>query len=176
MSQQSARYERSAGGMVTAMVVMVVLLLAWIGFRAVTTDHPTSAVHDVDWARVVPSARETATFELVAPARLPRGWQATSVSFKDTKPSHWHLGVLTDTDRYVGLEQGYESVPSMVETFVDDRATQGTAADVAGRPWSTYTDGGGDLALVRRAGGVTTLVVGHDVPRSTLVSYASSLR
>ena len=43
-------------------------------------------------------------------------------------------------------------------------------------PWTTYTDSGGDLALVRRAEGTTTLVVGHEVPQGDLVAFAASLR
>ena len=48
--------------------------------------------------------------------------------------------------------------------------------DVAGRPWTTYTDPGGDLALVRTDGRATTLVVGHDVPREALLGYVAGLR
>ena len=47
--------------------------------------------------------------------------------------------------------------------------------DVDGQTWRTYTDAGGDLALVRRDGDSTTLVVGHDVPKATLVSYTAGL-
>jgi hypothetical protein len=162
--------------MVTAMVVLVVVILGYLGVQALVTDQPSTAVRTVDWAAVVPGARKAASFDLLAPTSLPRGWMATSVSFTDTKPSHWHLGVLTDAEHYVGIEQGYDSVSSMVTAFVDDRATRGAAVDVSGKPWTTWTDGGGDLALVRRSAGVTTLVVGHDVPRSTLVSYTAGLR
>ncbi|MCW2818115.1 MAG: hypothetical protein JWR42_902 [Marmoricola sp.] len=162
--------------MVTAMVVLVGVILAYLGVQSLVTNQPSTAVRTVDWASVVPGARKAASFDLLAPSSLPRGWRATSVTFTDTKPSHWHLGVLTDADRYVGIEQGFGSVSSMVTDFVDDRATRGAAVDVAGRPWTTWTDGGGDLALVRRSAGVTTLVVGHEVPRSTLVSYTASLR
>jgi hypothetical protein len=158
------------------MAVLIAVVLGYLGVQALVTDQPSSAVRTVDWASVVPGARRAASFDLLAPASLPRGWKATSVSFVDTRPSHWHLGVLTGEDRYVGIEQGYDSVSSMVTDFVDDRATQGSAVDVSGRRWSTWTDDGGDLALVRRSAGVTTLVVGHDVPRSTLASYTASLR
>ena len=47
---------------------------------------------------------------------------------------------------------------------------------VGGRTWSTYTDPQGDLALVRHVARVTTLVVGHEVPRSALLDYVASLR
>jgi len=176
VSEQAGRYQRSAGGMVGAMVLLVLLLVAWIGFKALTTSQPDSAVHTVDYAQVVGPARKAASFDLLAPRSLPDGWRATSVSFRDSRPQHWHLGVLTDQDRYVGLEQGTGPVGSMVAQYVDKSAQRGAGVDVAGSTWSTYTDAGGDLALVRRTGGTTTLVVGHDVPRATLVDYTAGLR
>ena len=53
MSGQAGRYQRSAGGMVGAMVVMVVLLVAWVGFRSLTTQEPDNPVKTVDYAQVV---------------------------------------------------------------------------------------------------------------------------
>ena len=78
-------------------------------------------------------------------------------------PQHWHLGVLTRRQGYVGLEQSDRGVTSMVHAYVDKAASRGAAADVAGRRWSTYTDSGGDVALVRRVGRTTTLVVGKEL-------------
>lgn len=175
MSEQAGRYQRSAGGMVGAMVVLVVLLVGWVGIQSLVKSQPDSAVHTVDYAQVVGPARKAAKFDLVAPASLPPGWRATSVTFSDTVPQHWHLGVLTASDRYVGLEQAQDSPSSMVEKYVDATAQRGAAVTVKGRRWSTYTDAGGDLALVRRDGGATTLVVGHDVAKTTLLSYAAGL-
>jgi Protein of unknown function (DUF4245) len=176
VSQQSARYQRSPRGLIGALVVLVVLVIGWVGLRSLIFPTETTPVATVDYAQVVPSARKSADFDLLAPPRLPAHWRATTVGFSDSPGRHWHLGVLTDKDRYVGLEQGNESVRSMVEAYVDDAAARGGPVSVAGRPWATYTDRGGDLALVRRVGRTTTLVVGHEVPRSTLVAYAGSLR
>ena len=176
MSGQAGRYQRSAGGMVGAMIVLVALVVAWVGLKALTTQDPQSPVRTVDYARDVPAVKKAADFDLVAPASLPEGWRATTVSFADRPVQHWHLGVLTDRDRYVGLEQGGQSVRAMVEEYVDKAASRGAPVDVAGRRWATYTDAGGDLALVRRTGPTTTLVVGHDVPRAELVTYTASLR
>ena len=162
--------------MVGAMLVLGVLIIGWVTIRSLTSDDPSSPVQQVDYARDVPLARKAADFDLVAPPRLPRGWRATTVRYTPAPGAHWHLGVLTDERRYVGLEQSRDSVRSMVEEFVDESASRGRPADVAGEAWSTYTDAGGDLALVRRAGTTTTLVVGHQVPRSTLVSYTAGLR
>jgi len=176
VSEQAGRYQRSAGGMVGAMIVLVVVVLAWVGFRALTSSEPASPVQTVDYLREVPVARQTAHFHLVAPPALPKGWRATTVTFSDQPDQHWHLGVLTDKERYVGLEQGTEPVSAMVHKYVDQAPEHGAPVDVAGRSWSTYTDPGGDTALVRRSGSTTTLVVGHDVPRSQLTAYVASLR
>jgi hypothetical protein len=162
--------------MVGAMIVLAVLLLAWLGFRSLTSDDPGSAVRTVDYVQVVTPARKAADFALLAPATLPTGWRATSAGFTNTVPQHWHLGVLTDQDRYIGLEQGPATVSSFVEKYVDEAASRTGSLDVAGRRWTTYTDPGGDLALVRTDGGAATLVVGHDVPRATLESYVAGLR
>lgn len=176
MSQQSARYQRSAGGMVGAMLVLVALLLGWVLVRSFLTDKPQTAVRSVDYTREVPAAKESADIDLLAPPQLPRGWRATSVRFSPAPEARWHLGVLTSENRYVGLEQSKASPASMLTEHVDEDTTRGDPVDVAGQPWATYTDAGGDLALVRRAQGTTTLVVGHLVSRSDLVSYTASLR
>jgi hypothetical protein len=176
VSEQPGRYQRSTGGMVGAMLVLVAVVVGWVGFRAVTSDKPERPERTVDYARAVTPARKAASFDLAAPPQLPAGWRATTVRFTPGADQHWHLGVLTDEDRYVGLEQADDSVASMVEEYVDEAAEQGRPVDVAGNSWSTYTDDGGDLALVRRQGRTTTLVVGHEVPRADLTAYAASLR
>ena len=175
MSERAGRYQRSAGGMVGAMVVLVALVVGWVGIRALTSRSPESE-QTVDYASVVPEVRKAASLAVVAPPSLPAGWRATSTRFTDGTREHWHLGVLTDQDKYVGLEQSADSVRSMVRAYVDETASRGKPVQVRGRTWSTYTDAGGDLALVRRDGRTTTLVVGHRVPRSALVSYAADLR
>ena len=176
MSQQSARYQRSAGGMVGALLLLVVLILAYLGLQALTGNRHPDPVHTVAYGQDVPAARKAADFPLLAPPRLPQGWRATTVSFSGPPDAHWHLGVLTATDRYVGLEQGHDTVRSMVQAYVDKAAYRGRPVDVEGAAWASYTDPGGDLALVRRTRGTTTLVVGHEVPRSDLVSYIESFR
>ncbi len=79
----------------------------------------------------------------------------------------WHLGLLTDDDRYVGLEQAAASAA------VDGRGPRrrrGRAGAIRSRSaatqWQTWSDEGGDLALVRETAGTTTLVVGHLVPEA----------
>jgi hypothetical protein len=176
VSEQAGRYQRSFGGMLAALLVLVLVVVGYVVIRALVTPDRATSEPTVDYSEVVPQAKKAARFHLVAPPRLPHGWSATSVRFDPGPPEHWHLGVLTPEQRYVGLEQGARPVAEMVDEYVDKAASRQRATDVAGRTWSTYTDAGGDLAFVRGDKMATTLVVGHDVSRSQLEAYVASLR
>jgi hypothetical protein len=173
VSQQAGRYQRSFAGMIGALLVLLALVAAFVAFRAINRVEPETPVRAVDYQRTVDFARQNVDLPLLAPPELPTGWRATSVNF-DEEPARWHLGVLTDNDRYVGLEQSRSSLRTMVERYVDPDAVPGEPVEVEGRPWRTWTDEGGDTALGRTAGGVTTLVVGSP-SREALVDYVASL-
>ncbi len=158
------------------MVVLVAVVVGLVVFRDANRQDPRGPVKEVDYTQAADFARQQASFEVLAPASLPEGWRATTVEYRPGTNDRWHLGLLTDQDRYVGLEQSDDSVGSMVKTYVDPDAAEGAPARVGGEPWSTYSDPGGDLALVRRQDGVTTLVVGHEVPQDDLVAFTASLR
>ena len=173
MSEQAGRYQRSASGMIGAMLVLLAVIGAYVVFRAVNRNEPESPVRAVDYLQTLDYARGQADFPLLAPTSLPEGWRATSVNFVP-EPVRWHLGVLTDEDRYVGLEQSRSSVDKMVETYVDLEAVRGEPVQVEGLTWRTWTDEGGDTALTREDGEVTTLVVGTP-GLDVLVDYVESL-
>jgi hypothetical protein len=105
----------------------------------------------------------------------------------DPDEQSWHVGLLTEEQRYIGIEQAERPVAAMVEDFVDEDARQAGQVDVDGTAWTRYVDPGrdldadpseasdGDLALVRESGGATTLVVGT-APQDQLTEVAASLR
>lgn len=175
MSEQPGRYQRSFTGMIGAMVVLLLVVGGYALFRELNRDDPPSPVKAVDFVSPAKYARSEADFALLAPAELPDGWIATSVSFTSGDEQAWHLGCLTDDRRYVGLEQADRPVSDMVEDYVDEDATQGDDVTVGGETWETWTDAGEDLALVRESGDVTTLVVGR-VPQETLEQFIATLR
>ena len=174
MSERAGRYQRSAAGMAGALLVLVGIVVALVVLQGVGS-RPTNPVHPVEYRRTADYARQQAHFDVVAPASLPRGWRATSVSFVPQGRQRWHLGVLTAADRYVGLEQADSSVRSMVRAYVDPSASRGKPVTIGGHTWTTWSDSGGDLAFVRREGHTTTLVVGT-ARRGALVGYVRSLR
>lgn len=162
--------------MIGAMVVVFLVVVAFVVFRDAVRSEVSSSAESVDYAKPAEFAQEQAEFEILAPPRLPDGWTSTSVRFTPGNDAHWHLGMLTDEGRYVGLEQEQSSPENMVEEYVDEGARPGEPVTVAGVRWQTWTDEGGDLALVRRTDEVTTLVVGHEVPEDELVEFTASLR
>jgi Protein of unknown function (DUF4245) len=161
--------------MIGAMVVLLLVVGGFVLLRDTGRTVPSTPVRTVDYHRTLDYARDRARFGLLAPESLPEGWRATSVSFRLRGEQHWHLGVLTDQDRYLGLEQGRAPVKSMLTEYVDKEPSADGTVQVDGQPWARWSDDGGDRALVRRTAGTTTLVVGP-VPEQVLVDYVRSLR
>jgi len=174
--QAGGRYTRSINGMVGAMVVVFVVVVAFVMFRDAVRSDVDTDVREVDYVQPAAFAQEQAGFEILAPPRLPEGWSSTSVRYTPGIDERWHLGMLTDEGRYVGVEQARSTEENLVEEHVDEEARRGDPVTVAGERWATWTDEGGDLALVRRGEDVTTLVVGHEVPLEQLVAFTASLR
>jgi len=174
MSERAGRYERSFPGMVGAMVVLLAVVVAFVVFRDANRDLPEGAVEPVDYLEPAAFARDQVDFTLLAPRSLPEGWTATSVRFAGGDAPSWHLGMLTDDRRYVGIEQERKPGPDMVEEFVDEQATRGDDVTIGGETWQTWTDAGDDTALVRQTDEVTTVVVGA-VPEATLTEFVADV-
>jgi hypothetical protein len=174
MSEAPGRYQRSFSGLVASLVVLLLVVFGFVGFRSLFRNNPSSPVHAVSYKQSASYAKQTAPFPVLAPRRLPPGWIATSVSYNEIGRKSWHMGMLTGQQHYVGLEQSRSPVSDMVSEFVDQHATQGKDVTVAGRRWQTWTDAGHDLALVRHDPKVTTLVVGP-VALSTLRTFVATL-
>lgn len=175
MSEQPGRYQRSFAGMVGALVVLLLVIAAFVIFRETNRNELVNPVDEVDFLEPATYARQVAAFPLLVPTALPEGWIATSVRFDIDPPQLWHLGTLTEQEKYVGLEQAALPVSTMVEDHVDEDAEEGEPVTIAGAEWQTFTDEGGDLAVVRRDRGSTTVVLGR-VPLATLEEFVRTLR
>lgn len=161
--------------MVGAMVVVVAIVVA-LGLLGHALSTPNNPAPAVSYRQEAHYAAAQADFPILTPGSLPDGWRATTVRFLPGSNASWHLGVLTDQNRYIGLEESHDPVPEMVHRYVSAHARKGPDAHVAGSRWRTYTDDGGDRAFVRRTDGTTVLVVGHQVPRAVLERYLARLR
>ncbi len=175
MSERPGRYQRSFPGMIGALLVLLVVVGGFVLLRDINRNDPASPVEPIDVAGPAEYARSAADFPLLAPETLPEGWIATSVRFTEGNRQAWHIGTLTDEERYVGLEQAERPLSAMVEEHVDEEAVQGEDVTIDGVVWQTWTDEGDDLALVRQESGVTTLLVGR-VPQETFEELLATLR
>jgi hypothetical protein len=120
----------------------------------------------VDVEELATASADEADFDLVV-ADLPSGWRATSARLRADGPDGtltWHVGYLTPSEGYAGLEVARDVTSGWVEDQTsagepDDDA--GPTIDVAGRPWQLLrSDEPRRASLVREADGVTTVVTG----------------
>jgi hypothetical protein len=175
MSGTSSRGNPSLGDIARSIAVLGAIILVLFGLGRLFTVTPDEPTHPVDYRSAVKSSRTVADFELFAPTSLPRGWRATSVRFE---PGSWHLGVLTDADDYVGLEQVKADTRRAVERFANGSRADGTTV-ISGETWSLHSGPRDDRTYVRRdrgmAHGGMTIVVTGTAPRVVMERYISSL-
>jgi hypothetical protein len=169
-STGSSRGNPAIGDIIRSMVVIGAVILGLYGIGQLFTSEPDTNVKTVDYAQIVSQARPAATFPLAAPSGLPQGWRATSARFQE---NGWHLGVLTDTDDYVGLEQLKGTASRAVDRFAEGSRSSGTA-DVAGQTWNVRTGPKGRLTYLRNENGLTTLI-NTTASRAVLEDYIASL-
>ncbi len=178
-SPGTGRYQRSSGGLVGAMVVTVVAVVAFVAVRSFTSDHDPTPVRSVDYQAMVRAGRADHKLLLMAPPSLPTGWRATSADYETGTLPTWHLGLLTDQQKYVGVEEALGGVEDLVEEHVDPDAEQGGDVTIDGETWQTWRDPAGDYAVsrsLRVAGEVreSWLVVGS-APPGTIRDFAADL-
>jgi hypothetical protein len=176
----SARYSRTSGGLVGAMLVTVLAVLAFAAFRAITRDNEPTPVRAVDYAASVQSARADKQLLVMAPEQLPTGWEATSAAYISGTSPTWHLGILTDHGKYVGVEESRASITDLVQEHVDADAGRGKDVNIGGQTWETWTDAGGDYVVARslRIGGkpVESWLVVGTAPETEIRDFAGTLK
>ena len=173
MSTTRSAYPRGLRSLVGAMVATVVMVLAiWLVTRP-RSDDVTQPAPAIDYSAQLKTARSQAPFDVLAPEALPEGWRATSARWRGSQPAvTWHLGVLTDDDAYVGLEQSNANASAFLKASTRADDPRGPV-QVDGATWQSYA-GGSESALVRVEQDVTTVVTGT-APRADLLTFARSL-
>lgn len=173
------RYQRSTPALIGSLIVVLVGIAVFVGLRGLLRDNPDvdpRALAPHEYAAVLEAAR--ADLPAVAPRAVPEGWAATSMRFAPAPTPRFHLGMLTDQDRYVGVEQSRADVERMVRTHVDKDAEQGDDVEISdgelAGTWQSWTDAGGDYALTRTYRRTTVLVVGT-AGEDTIASVATAL-
>jgi hypothetical protein len=174
--EQPGRYQRSAAGLIGALLVSALVIGAYVGFRALTRGDLAVPPDRVDYRDAVSYAQQSGV-EVVYPSLLPDGWFATAARLVPDRQVTWTVNLLTDHEEFVGIVQRGGRLADLLHAHVDAKPDEGPAVaattPVAGR-WRSFTDSGGDTALAARSGREWVLVYGT-APRADLRAVVDSL-
>lgn len=176
MSEQPGRYQRSASGMVGALLVTVLLIVAVVGLRACNSTDPDVRPEHVNYLAQIGFAQQAGA-DLVYPASLPTGWYVTRVDYSPGRRAALGLSMLTPDNRFAGLQQSPLSLPELLTTYVDAHPAAGAPVTLDSglvTRWDTWTDAGGDTAFTAHWHHESLMVFGT-VSRSELEAVARSL-
>ncbi|MEO9325697.1 DUF4245 family protein [Nocardioides sp. C4-1] len=165
MSEQGGRYQRSFEGLIGAIIVTVLGVVAFVVFRGFFSDPPEQDVPDVDLAAEVLNLQQNGA-DLVYPATLPEGWKATRVeptpATRDQGP-RYDINLFTRDDEFVGIRQADQDAAAMLaDAGVDDVRTADPLTGVGdlAPTWDGWSDPDGDHAFTASLGEETVLVYG----------------
>jgi hypothetical protein len=156
------RYNRSTGGLIGSMIVLVLVVLGIVIFRGTFRDTPTYEPDHIDYLSLVTSIQQQG-LEPAYPAELPDGWYVKDASFTPGDRPVLDLAMTTDDGHFAGLHQEDAAVQGLVSTLVGEDATQGDDVDIDGTvapTWETFADPDGDSAFAAQVGDDTVLVYG----------------
>ncbi len=162
-AERPGRYQRSANGLLAALVVTVLAVVGFVGFRALFGRDLEVEPQRIDYLGTVVLFQEAGA-PVVYPEALPPGWIATNVNVERGERPAFGMSLLTDDDEFVGVRQEDESVGDLLDLYLDsDEVDEEAAYDASGSvatTWEGYSDPGGDFAYVAAVGDATVLVYG----------------
>ncbi len=176
VSEKPGRYQRSTGGLFGALLVTLVVIIAFVAFRGLLRDDIEIKPEPVDYAAAATAARG-AGFDVVSPKALPAEWMATNVDLRQTEPPVWGLSILTGEGKFIGLRQQSGSVADLIDTYIDEDAEEGEPLELdsaVGSTWQTWTDEGGDTGYLVELDSQRLLVYGS-APASDLQTFITLL-
>lgn len=150
-------------GMIGALALTLLIIGAYVGFRALNWDVPSAGVEAIDYLEPVGAIQQQG-LEPVYPESLPADWIATRVRVEQGPGAEWGIDMLNPAGRYVGLRQEDASVESLLETYVDEEIEQLDPVDVGGTlspEWTAYAGADDDRALVAEVDGDTVVLFGR---------------
>lgn len=156
------RYQRSANGLIGALLITLLAIGAFVAFRAINRDNPEISPTSVDYLAAAQGA-QAGGFDVVYPTSLPSGWIASSVHLTPGDRPAWGIGMLTDDERFAGVRQEDASLDDLLHTYVDDDPTEGDTVRIdseVGTTWRSFSDSGGDHAYATEMGRDVILVYG----------------
>ncbi len=175
--RQAYRRDKAKSQTVGNLVFATVVCLVVVAFLMIVTWRPKDEkVRAIEYTAQLQDARKAAAW-VRGPEPMPTGWSATSVEFRapEQEPMTWHLGVVTNDKKYVGLEQSNVTGGKFQADKLGRTTDDGTTT-VGGVTWQrkVLLDRKNENALVVVGSGVTTIVTGN-AGYPALETFASTL-
>lgn len=174
MERRPNRYELPITSIVGAMLVVLVVVIGFVAVRAVLRDNDAVPVRTVDYNHLIAEGKADGRLSMLSPRPMPAGWRATSARYRGGVNAHWHLGVLSSGEKYVGLEQARESVEELIAASVKGEPAKGAPIEIGGRQWQQWRVPKGDYVLTCTDGDAAVLLRGS-APAIEIQAYAARL-
>ena len=118
-----------------------------------------SIIAEVDYAQAVTNAERGYSEDIVAP-EFPEGWRLNAANVR-TDPSdkqlYWYLGILTDEDRFIALNQRIQADDTWLIRMMDSTFPTGDRI-IDGRSWTEYDRRDDDNASGNKPYGIAITV------------------
>jgi hypothetical protein len=167
------RYQRSTGGLVGSMIVLVLVVLGIVIFRGAFRETPEYESPALDHLEFVASIQQLG-LQPVYPAELPGGWTTKDASYRAGSRPMVDLVFTTDDEHTAGVHQEDAGERDLLVTYVGTGVTENDDAlstDLAS--WTGWDDTDGDHAWTAEIGDDTVLVYSsgdHDELRDLVES------
>ena len=170
------RYNRSFGGLIGSMIVLVIAVFAFVIFRGAFRETPEYQPDEIDYPALITSVQDLG-FEPVYAPTLPAGWTVKAASFDSGAEPALDVVFTTDDERTAGIHQEDASERDLLDTYVGEGATENdeTLTTAVGT-WTGWRDTDSDHAWTTEVGDDTVLVFSSgdaDALRSFLESLTT---
>lgn len=169
------RYQRSTGGLLGSMIVLVVVVLGIVVFRAAFRATPEYRPEPIDYRALVASVQGVG-LTTVYPPRLPSGWSVKDASFTPGERPVLDLVLSTDDQHTAGVHQEDAAERTLLATYVGTGVSEdrdGSLRTPVGT-WTRWTDTDTDHAYTTEVDGQTVLVYGSG-DEGALAAFVRSL-
>lgn len=147
------RYNRSFGGLIGSMIVLVLAVVGFVVFRGLVRADPAMDIEEFDYLLAVEAA-QAGGVTVAYPPELPEGWRSTSAGFGGSDVREFSINLLDADDEYVGLKTVADRRGAVLERALGEGYAEEGTVEVAGRvpeltgAWDVYTLSD-DTAIVR---------------------------
>lgn len=161
-NSRNYRKRKTINNLVYSLLVCVALVVV-IALAVPRAD--TSLLSDVDYRAVAAEAQASSEYPLADPV-LPGSWSSNRAETdKSGGVSSWNIGLLTPSDQFIGITQGFEANETWLSQQLRNSAASSTVT-VDGVEWTVYDNrdrndvGNVEYALTTEAGASTFVVFG----------------